>query len=359
MPYLTDSFGNAGSRTHQFGSEASKAVERARRQVADVVACDPNEVVFTPGATAASNLALLGLAAHGRAANKRHIVSTTIEHKATLEPLERLRDSGFEVELCPVGRSGRVDTEEMQSRLREDTLLVSMMAANNETGITQPVDEVATMLAGHDAYLHVDAAQTFGKFSEPLASSRIDLVSVSAHKLGGPKGIGCLVARQRKWDRPPLEPLVLGGGQESGLSPGTQPVHQIVGFGAAAQLASGNSEANRARTVQLRNQLLDRLSADFEVAVVGDGDYSLPHILSLSFRDIDAEALMLAARNNVAISNGSACTSSSYEPSHVLTAMGFTEQESATVTRWSWGPDTAIEEEELNALASSIRRLVV
>lgn len=358
MPFLTEVFGNAGSRTHQFGSDANKAIEAARREVAKVAVCEANEVVFTPGATAASNLALLGLAAHGEATRRRHIISTTIEHKATIEPIEKLRQAGFDVDLCPVGPSGRLDAEEVRTRLRSDTLLVSVMAANNETGIVQPIEEVATLLADHHAYLHVDAAQTFAKHSEPITNPRVDLVSVSAHKIRGPKGIGCLIARTRKWDRPPLEALTAGGGQEQGLWPGTQPVHQIVGFGAAAELAATNADTNRIAAMEVRSAILSRLSAArIDMRVIGDREHALPHILSLSFTGVDAEALMLAAREEIAISNGSACTSSSYEPSHVLIAMGLSEQDSTTVTRWSWGPTTEIEDGVLNRVAAIVASL--
>lgn len=357
LPFMTDAFGNAGSRTHSFGADANRAVEAARSQVAAVVAADPDEVIFTPGATTANNLALRGLAKHAEEKGHTHILSTQIEHKAVLEPLEYLANNGFDVELCPVGKSGRLDPDEVARRLRPETALVSMMAANNETGIVQPVSDVCELLATHDCYFHVDAAQTFGKLSGPLRTRRIDLISASAHKLHGPKGIGCLIARKRRWDPPPLTPIVSGGGQESGLWPGTQPVHQIVGFGAASRSASEQEPVFGEACRALRTKLLDGLRRELPVEVLGDEAHALPHVVALHIAGVDAEALMLATKKYVAISNGSACTSTSYEPSHVLSAMGFAESTVECTTRWSWGAESEIEHDVLHRVAEAAKSL--
>jgi cysteine desulfurase len=238
-PFFLEEFGNAGSRTHIYGQRAKEATDKAREEVAKLVAARAEEVVFTSGATEANNLAILGLAAHGEATGRKHILATAIEHKAVLEPLERLRSLGFAIEFAPVNAGGYLDPGDIKSRLRADTLLVSVMHANNETGVLQPVGEIADLLAGTATYFHVDAAQTFGKEVETLRSLPYDFLSVSGHKIYGPKGIGALIARRRGSQKRPITALVVGGGQEMGLRPGTVPVPLVVGLGAAARLASG------------------------------------------------------------------------------------------------------------------------
>ena len=240
LHYMDVEFGNAGSRTHIFGQEAAKGVQTAREQVAAVADARPEEVIFTSGATEANNLAILGLAEYGEKEGKRHIISTQIEHKAVLEPLQRLADRGFQVDLVAPSPDGYVSAEEIEKRLRSDTLLVSVMHVNNETGVIQPINDIAHLLNGHSAIFHVDAAQGFGKDIERLQNQRIDLLSASAHKLYAPKGIGALIARNHNSVRRKLSPLFVGGGQERGLRPGTLPVHLIAGFGSACELALSN-----------------------------------------------------------------------------------------------------------------------
>ncbi|MFV1965746.1 MAG: cysteine desulfurase family protein [Pirellulaceae bacterium] len=243
-PWFLDEPGNAGSRTHAYGQRAKDAVETARKQVADLIAAQPEEIIFTSGATESNNLALLGLAEYGIETGRRHIISTAIEHKAVLEPLERLRKLGFEVELAPVAPGGYVEPDAIKERLRPDTLLVSAMHANNETGVLQPIKEMSESLADTPALLHTDAAQTFGKEVEVLQRLRCDFLSISGHKIYGPKGIGALYLRRRSGERRPLSALLFGGGQERGLRPGTLPVPLAVGLGKAAQLA-GEEHAER------------------------------------------------------------------------------------------------------------------
>ncbi|WP_083749384.1 aminotransferase class V-fold PLP-dependent enzyme [Frankia sp. CcI49] len=332
---MTEEFGNSGSRTHTYGQDALAAVGRARRQVADVVAADPNEVIFTSGATEADNMAILGLAPEGERSGRRHIISSPIEHRAVLEPLGRLREQGFEIDLVPIDSSGRVDPAEVTRRLRPDTLLVSVMHGNNETGVLQPIDEVAAALAGNPVLFHVDAAQTFGKVLEPLRNPRVDLISVSAHKVFAPKGVGALIARRRNYKRPPLTPLLVGGGQERGLRPGTAPVPLIAGFGLGAELAVAEHDTRRKECLRLRTQVLEGLSS-LDPFINGDQSAVLPHVLNLSIPGADAEAVMVAWRDLVAISNGSACTSASYEPSHVLLAMGLSDEQVRGALRISW-----------------------
>lgn len=328
-------YGNAGSRTHGFGARAKQAVQTARERVAAVVAADPSEVIFTSGATEANNLALLGLEAFGRRTSRRHIVSTTIEHKAVQEPIAALAARGFEVTLAPVGQSGRVDAAAVLAAVREDTLLVSVMQANNETGILQPLGEIAEGLDSA-AYFHVDAAQGFGKSLEDLRHRRIDLISASAHKIYGPKGVGALIARKRGYDRPPLEPLMFGGGQERGLRPGTLPVPLIAGFGVAAQLALADNGARQRASLETRAAALAALGR-LQPTLIGDQSCVLPHVLALAFPGMDSEALMLALKDLAALSNGSACTSASYQPSHVLRNMGLADGTIEGAVRLSWG----------------------
>jgi len=334
LKYMTTEFGNAGSRTHEFGARAKKAVQKARDQIAEMLAAKREEVIFTSGATESNNLAILGLRNYNNK-NKKHIVSTQIEHKAVLEPLIEMEKLGFEVTLVPPNKAGWVEPSAIKEAIREDTLLVSVMHVNNETGVIQPIADIATLLAEHEAFFHVDAAQGFGKEISTLRNPRIDIISASAHKIYGPKGIGALIMRRRGYRRVPLKPLMYGGGQERKLRPGTLAVPLIVGFGVAAGLALKHSEA-RARFCRVfREQLLKALTP-LKPAFHGDLKRCLPHVINFSIAGVDSEAAMLALKGIVAISNGSACTSSSYTPSHVLKAMGLADDNIQGALRMSW-----------------------
>ena len=333
--FLLEEFGNAGSRTHSYGARAKQAIQRAREQVAAVVQAKKDEVVFTSGATESNNIALLGLARQGEQEGRKHIITTAIEHKAVLEPMDRLEEMGFEVTRLPVGKNGWIDPSAVSKALRPDTFLLSVMQANNETGIIQPLDEIATVLEGHPTFFHTDAAQGFGKELVPLQNRRIDLISISGHKIYAPKGIGALIIRKRGYKRIPIQPLMVGGGQERGLRPGTLPVPLIAALGKAAEMALTNSEQRSVRCSELRQAALEGLQF-LKPQIVGDQKKSLPHVLNLSIGNLDSEALMVATKHLVAISNGSACTSSSYSPSHVLMAMGMSEEEANCCVRISW-----------------------
>jgi cysteine desulfurase len=337
LRYLDEDYGNAGSRTHEWGRRARTAVERARDQVAAVVASPRGDVVFTSGATESNNLAILGLAAD--AGTGAHIVSTAIEHSAVLEPLAELRRRGVEVTLVDPDASGAVDCDAIMAAVRPDTLLVSVMHVNNETGVVQPVTEVADRLAHTGTYLHVDAAQSFARLVEPLRHPRIDLISVSGHKINGPKGIGALVVRRREDRRPPLRPLMFGGGQERGLRPGTLPVPLVVGLGVAAELAIQEADERSSRCQAFRELLLAGLSP-LQPVVNGDPGQSVPYIANLSFPGLEAEAVIDAWSELVAISNGAACTSQSYTCSHVLDAMRLPRWRKEGALRFSWGATT-------------------
>lgn len=322
--YMEVEFGNAGSRTHEYGLKAKKAVEKARSQVAEVVKCKPDEVIFTSGATESNNIALLGLQEHGQKTGKKHIISTQIEHKAILEPLKVLEDRGFEVTLLPPNEGGWVEPEKFQESLRDDTLLVSMMHVNNETGVIQPLDEYAEILEGHEAHFHTDAAQGFGKDIPPLQNPRIGMISISGHKIYAPKGIGALIIRRRGYERIPLKPLMFGGGQERGLRPGTLPVHLIVGLGLASDIAINEHQERNRTNERTKKQIIDYFR-NYSVVINGDPDRTISNILNFSLREWDSEAMILQLKEMVAISNGSACTSSTYEASHVLTGMNLSD----------------------------------
>lgn len=354
LTHLAGEPGNAGSRTHDFGARARRSVEHARDQVAAAAGAGRGEVLFTSGATESNNLALLGLAEHGRATGRRHVVGTAIEHRSVLEPLGVLARQGFEVTLIPPTAGGWVEPRAVREAVRPDTLLVTVMQVNNETGVRQPVEEIAGLLSDHPAFFHVDAAQGFGR--EPaVGHPRIDLVSVSGHKLNGPQGVGALIARRRRGDRPPLTPLAYGGGQELGLRPGTLPVALIAALGLAAELAVAEAEARAARCRQFRARLLSAL-APLAPVLHGDQERVLPHIMSLSVPGVPAEELMEGVREEIAISDGAACSSHSETCSHVLGAMRLDPALAEGAVRLSWCHLT--EEPDWDQLLRSLLALV-
>ncbi len=333
---------NAGSRTHLYGKQAKEGVETARVHVSSAAHVKPEDVFFTSGATESNNLALLGLADYGKSANRMHIISTRIEHKAVLEPLAHLEKQGFEIDLVPVSKSGVVDAGEVLDRVRPDTLLVSVMHANNETGMIQPVVEVGQALRDSDVFFHVDAAQTFGKLIDEFSGLSADLISFSSHKVYGPQGIGALVIKKRNGRRIPVTPLQFGGGQERGLRPGTLPVPLIVGFGEAARIAFSESTTRRQSCKAIRAELMRSLEK-LDYHLNGSANDGLSNVLNVRFPGVDAEALMMHLRSELAVSNGSACTSDTYTPSHVLTAMGLDEDSAFECIRFSWGPETKVD----------------
>jgi cysteine desulfurase len=351
--YLSVEFGNAGSRTHDFGLRARRAVEKARDQVAAVVGAARGDVVFTSGATESNNLAILGLAEHGAADGKIHIVSTRIEHHAVLEPLQALARRGFSVTLVPPTSGGWVDAETIRAVVRDDTLLVSVMHVNNETGVEQPIAEIADMLGDRPVFFHVDAAQGFGKQIPALEHPRIDLISASGHKIYAPKGVGALIARRRSGERPPIEPLMFGGGQERGLRPGTLAVQLIAAFGKAAELALDEWRERAECARRFRDRLLTAL-APLRPVIHGDAGRTIPYIVNLSFPGFDAEDVIDAWKPYAAVSDGAACTSQSYTCSHVLAAMGLPAEQRDGAVRLSWSHAT--ETPDLAAMAGELER---
>lgn len=335
MRFTIEEFGNAGSRTHSFGTRAKKRVNLAREQIASVVDTNPSDLVFTSGATESNNLAILGLAHHGVETRRKHIVSTALEHKAVLEPVEQLKHRGFEVDMVGSDESGVVDPDEVADLVRRDTLIVSVQQVNNETGAIQPLSAIASRLDGKDAFFHVDAAQGFGKELDGLRDPRIDLISISGHKVYAPKGVGALAIRRRGQVKPPLAPLMFGGGQEKGLRPGTHPVALIAALGTAAELAT-NNYAGRMATLQSHMsqavENIELMGARFN----SDPKRTIPTTANFSIPGLDSEAAIVLLKSTVAVSNGSACNSQSYEPSHVLVAMGLPEDRIAGAIRMSW-----------------------
>ncbi|CAM2952564.1 cysteine desulfurase DndA [Mycobacterium intermedium] len=352
--WTVEEFGNAGSRTHHYGQAAKNRVNAARADIASVVDACADEVVFTSGATESNNLAILGLASHGVRTGRLHIVSTQIEHKSVLGPLDELSRRGFDVTLIRPTPGGWVDPDEVQAALRADTLLVSTMAVNNETGVVQPIAEIADALKEHEAFFHVDAAQAFGKIIAPLRLKRIDLMSISGHKIYGPKGIGALMTRRRRFSRLPLEPLQYGGGQERGLRPGTLPVALIAGFGLAASLALQNHEQRAAKCAAIKREALASL-LPLGIGINGDPDRTIEHTINFSVPGVDSEAAIVALKNLAAVSNGSACTSQSYEPSHVLVAAGLPSEQIEGALRMSWSHLTVVD--DWTAIAETLGRL--
>ena len=339
--YMTAEFGNAGSRTHAFGSAAAKAVERAREQVAAVVGLTRGRVVFTSGATESNNLAILGLEPMGLRTGRKHVVTTAIEHKAVAEPIQRLVDRGFSVDVVKPDQYGVVSASDVLDRVRDDTLLVSVMHVNNETGMVQPIRQIADGLSTRDTLFHVDAAQGFGKDLEALRNPNIDFISVSSHKIYGPKGCGALILNEKNQKKKTLTPLMVGGGQEVGLRPGTLPVLLIAGLGLAAELSlkenAIRAEKNREHLTQI-----SRAAIDSGATINGDLQHSIGNVINISFEGVDSESAILLLQNEVAISNGAACSSASYSYSHVLEAMGLSRSRIESALRISWYHDSEV-----------------
>jgi cysteine desulfurase len=334
LPYFTEQFGNAASKSHAFGWKAEEAVEEARQEVARLIGATAREIVWTSGATESDNLAVKGVARF-HAGRGRHLVTTAIEHKAVLDSMAAMAREGFEVTILPVSREGIVDPEEVRAALRPDTVLVSVMHANNEVGTVQPVEEIGRITREKGVLFHTDAVQSVGRIPFDVESSSADLVSLTAHKMYGPKGVGALYVRRRPRAR--LVAQIDGGGHERGYRSGTLNVPGIVGFGKAAALARDEMPAEAQRILALRERLQRAILAGLDRVVVnGSLEHRLPGNLNLSFEHVEGEALMIAMKD-VAVSSGSACTSASLEPSYVLRAMGVTDDMAHASIRFGLG----------------------
>lgn len=338
LPFFTEKFGNAASKQHRFGWEASDAVERARKQVASLIGAGTKEIVFTSGATEANNLAIKGVA-RATEGKRDHVVTVVTEHKAVLDPIATLGKRGWRVTVVPVRRDGLVDVDEVASAITERTALVSVMAANNEIGVLQPLRAIADAAHAHGAWLHTDAVQAAGKVPFDVDAMDVDFASFSAHKVYGPKGVGALYVRRK---RVAIEAEIDGGGHERGMRSGTLNVPGIVGFGRAVDIARDEmpAEAERART--LRDRLLDALRSTVDgVTVNGDLGRRLPGNLNVSFDGVDGEALLVGL-DDIAVSSGAACTQA--EPSHVLMALGRSKEQALASLRFGIGRTTTADE---------------
>ena len=335
-------FGNADSRTHEFGESARSVTETARGQVAELLGVNKDEVFFTSGATESNNIAILGLRAFGEAKNRKHIIISSIEHKAILGAAKTLSENGFEVEYVDPDESGRVNPEKLTSMIRPDTLLVSLMHVNNETGIIQPVKEIGDYLSETETLFHIDATQSCGKSIDEVRSLRYDLMSISAHKMHGPQGIGALIMRKKRYRLPPVKPIMYGGGQEHGIRPGTLPTALIAGFGEACAIAGKEAAQDNDKCRKIKESLLDLLEkSGVEYVINGDQNHCVLTTLNISFLGVSSEALMLATKQYCGVSNGSACTSSNYSHSHVLSAMHLPVERIESAIRISWGHDAS------------------
>ena len=355
IPYLTEMFGNPASRSHADGWDADKAVEEAREHVAKLVNADPKEIVWTSGATESNNLALKG-AAHFYKAKGKHLITVKTEHKAIIDTCRELEREGFEVTYLDTGEDGLLDVEVFKQAIRPDTILASVMFVNNEIGVIQPIAELGQICRDKGIIFHVDSAQATGKVEIDLAKLKVDLMSFSAHKTYGPKGIGALYVRRKPRVR--LEAQMHGGGHERGMRSGTLATHQIVGMGEAFRIAAEEMSTENDRIRLLRDRLLAGFSEMEEVYVNGDMAQRVPHNLNISFNYVEGESLLMAIKE-IAVSSGSACTSASLEPSYVLRALGRNDELAHSSIRFSLGRFTTVEEVDfaIKLISEKIGRL--
>ena len=352
IPFLCEHFGNPASRSHAYGWEAEKAVEDARAEVAALVNADAKEIIWTSGATESNNLAIKG-AAHFYKGKGKHVLTLKTEHKAVLDTVRELERQGFEATYLDVKEDGLVDLDVLRAAIRPDTVVVSIMFVNNEIGVVQPIAEIGEICRERGVVFHVDAAQATGKVDIDLQNLKVDLMSFSAHKMYGPKGIGSLYVRRKPRVR--LEAQMHGGGHERGLRSGTLAAHQIVGMGEAFRLAREEMAAENERVRKLRDRLRDGFKDMEAVYVNGDLENRVPHNLNISFAYVEGESLIMAIKD-VAVSSGSACTSASLEPSYVLRALGRNDELAHSSIRFSIGRFTT--EEEIDYTIDLLRRKI-
>ncbi|XP_060628392.1 cysteine desulfurase [Anolis sagrei] len=341
LPYLVHFYGNPHSRTHAYGWESESAMEKARNQIASLIGADPREIIFTSGATESNNIAVKGIARFYKS-RKKHIITTQTEHKCVLDSCRALEAEGFKVTYLPVKKNGIIDLKDLQSAIQPDTSLVSVMAVNNEIGVIQPVGDIGRICSSHKIFFHTDAAQAVGKIPLDVNEMKIDLMSISGHKIYGPKGVGAIYVRRRPRVR--VEPIQSGGGQERGLRSGTVPTPLAVGLGAACELAQQEMEYDHKRISLLADRLVTKIMAEVpDVVMNGDPENRYPGCINLSFAYVEGESLLMALKD-VALSSGSACTSASLEPSYVLRAIGTDEDLAHSSIRFGIGRFTTEEE---------------
>jgi len=342
LPFFTNDFGNAASKSHTYGWVAEEAVDMARENIAALIGAEKGEIIFTSGATEAVNLAIRGVYETYQSKGK-HIITCSVEHKAVLDTCHYIESIGGEVTIIPVGDDGRVDPAAIESAIRNDTILISIMYANNETAVIMPVREIAAIAKKHGVIFFSDSTQAFGKIPVNVLDDGIDLLSCSAHKMYGPKGVGALYVRRRD-PRVRLKPLQYGGGHEKGMRSGTLNVPGIVGFGKAATIASNEMKEEATRLKKLRDQFLDTLLSLEGTALNGSREYLLPHAFNISFSGIDSQVMIRHLNKNLAVSSGSACTSATLEPSYVLRALGIGDERASSSIRFSLGRMTTEDE---------------
>ena len=353
IPWLREHFGNAASRSHAWGWEAEEAIEKARKQVADLIGADPREIVWTSGATESDNLAIKG-AAHFYQGKGKHLITVKTEHKAVLDTMRELERQGFEVSYLDVNENGLLDLEVFKAAIRPDTILASVMAVNNEIGVVQDLNAIGAVCREKGIIFHVDAAQATGKIELNMQTMPIDLMSLASHKTYGPKGIGALYVRRKPRVR--LEAQMHGGGHERGMRSGTLATHQIVGMGEAFRIANEEMAKDQAHARALRDRLLNGLKDLEQVFVNGDMENGVPHYLNMSFNFVEGESLIMGIKG-LAVSSGSACTSASLEPSYVLRALGRSDELAHSSLRMTFGRFTT--EEEIDYAIQTIRENVL
>ena len=336
-------YGNADSRTHIFGTEAKEIVTTSRKAIADILGVDSTDVFFTSGSTESNNMAIVGLLDYALESGRNHFITTSIEHKSVLEAMKYLQQKGCSVDFVSPDSSGRIRPEQILDLVTENTLLVSMMHVNSETGIIQPIEEVGEALSKTKTYFHIDATQGFGKLNQSLRKAKYNMLSITAHKLGGPQGVGAFVLRRDKtYRRPPVKQLMYGGQQERGYRPGTTPVALVAGFALAAEICEQESAMHAEHCQNIKNSFLNAISG-LNYTINGDQNYCLPSTINISFHGVDAEGIFLAIKEDYAFSNGSACNSGSHAPSYVLTAMGLDENRISEAIRVSWNYNTQVD----------------
>lgn len=346
LPYQVNYYGNPHSRTHAYGWESESAMEKARKQVADLIGADPREIIFTSGATESNNMAIKGVARFYQS-KKRHVITTQTEHKCVLDSCRILEAEGFNITYLPVQTNGLVDLELLEASIRPDTSLLSVMTINNEIGVKQPISEIGQICRSKGVFFHTDAAQAVGKIPINVTDWKVDLMSISGHKIYGPKGVGALYVRRRPRVR--MEPLQSGGGQERGLRSGTVPTPLAVGLGAACNIAQQEMEYDHQRVSMLANRLIQKIMAGIpDVVMNGDPQQRYPGCINLSFAYVEGESLLMALKD-VALSSGSACTSASLEPSYVLRAIGADEDLAHSSIRFGIGRFTTVDEVDYTA----------
>jgi len=346
--------GNADSRTHIYGTNAGKLVQQCRSTIASVLGVDSSEIIFTSGSTESNNTCILGIEDYARQTGKRHIITTAIEHKAVLEPLHHLEAKGFIVDYIRPDETGRIDADALLSLTKNETVLVSVMFVNSETGIIQPVDKIGKALKEKGILFHVDATQALGKLNKEIRNLVYDMMSISSHKIGGPQGVGALILKRNKqYKRPPISPLMYGGHQERGFRPGTTPVALVAGFAKAVELCEQNLTKNMDNCKAVKASFFQAIR-NLPYTINGAPEYCLPSTVNISIHGLDAEAAFLCLGDSYSFSNGSACNSSSHSLSYVLEAMGLDEKRKSEAIRLSWDGSEQIDFTDFADIISSM-----